>query len=409
MTIRTILVDDEKLAIQGLQLRLEAFPDVEVIDTCSNGREAIRKIKTEKPDLVFCDIQMPGFDGFSVVKGVMEIDPPLFVFVTAYSEHAIKAFEANAIDYLLKPVEVDRLADALDRALRGGPAWVARRPQDPVASTITAPVGAESSATAATRITVLGSGASRGVPRVGCRCGVCLSRDQRNRRLRSSVLVEWLDGVTERGVIIDPGMDLRQQALRHGVTRLDGALVTHIHVDHTGGIDELRAYTDAQDAVLPIGAGEATADELRKRWEYAVDGRTPPGAGIPALQLVASDEAVTIAGRSFQAISIVHGKRPAHGWRSGGFAYLTDVSYIPAASRDLLGDLDLLIVSALRDLPHPTHQTVDEALELIRAVAPRRALLTHLDHDLDFEDLAARLPAGVAPAFDGLVVEVPAR
>jgi two-component system LytT family response regulator len=116
MTIRTILVDDEKLAIQGLQLRLEAFPDVEVIDTCSNGREAIRKIKTEKPDLVFCDIQMPGFDGFSVVKGVMEIDPPLFVFVTAYSEHAIKAFEANAVDYLLKPVEVDRLADALDRA-----------------------------------------------------------------------------------------------------------------------------------------------------------------------------------------------------------------------------------------------------------------------------------------------------
>ncbi len=116
MTIRTILVDDEKLAIQGLMLRLEKFPDVEIIDTCLNGREAIRKIKTEKPDLVFCDIQMPGFDGFSVVKGVMEIDPPLFVFVTAYSEHALKAFEANAVDYLLKPVEEDRLADALDRA-----------------------------------------------------------------------------------------------------------------------------------------------------------------------------------------------------------------------------------------------------------------------------------------------------
>jgi two-component system LytT family response regulator len=116
MTIRTILVDDEKLAIQGLQLRLAAFPDVEIIDTCANGREAIRKIKTEKPDLVFLDIQMPGFDGFSVVKGVMEIDPPLFVFVTAYSEHALKAFEANAVDYLLKPVDQDRLADALDRA-----------------------------------------------------------------------------------------------------------------------------------------------------------------------------------------------------------------------------------------------------------------------------------------------------
>jgi two-component system LytT family response regulator len=116
MTIRTILVDDEKLAIQGLEHRLAKYPDVEIVDTCSNGREAIRKIKTGKPDLVFLDIQMPGFDGFSVVKGVMEIEPPLFVFVTAYSEHALKAFEANAVDYLLKPVDDDRLADALDRA-----------------------------------------------------------------------------------------------------------------------------------------------------------------------------------------------------------------------------------------------------------------------------------------------------
>ena len=115
MTIRTILVDDETLAIQGLRLRLEKFPDVEIIGTCSNGREAIRTIKTEKPDLVFLDIQMPGFDGFSVVKGVMEIEPPLFVFVTAYQQHAVRAFEANAVNYLMKPVEEDKLADTLER------------------------------------------------------------------------------------------------------------------------------------------------------------------------------------------------------------------------------------------------------------------------------------------------------
>ena len=115
MTIRTIIVDDEKLAIQGLQVRLEPFDDVEIIDTCANGREAIRKIKTEKPDLVFLDIQMPGFDGFSVVNGVMDIDPPLFVFVTAYEEHAIRAFEANAVSYLMKPVEEDKLADTIER------------------------------------------------------------------------------------------------------------------------------------------------------------------------------------------------------------------------------------------------------------------------------------------------------
>ncbi|MBA3880028.1 MULTISPECIES: LytR/AlgR family response regulator transcription factor [Sphingomonas] len=115
MTIRTILVDDETLAIQGLQLRLQAHDDVEIIDTCQNGREAIRSIKTHKPDLVFLDIQMPGFDGFSVVQGLMEVEPPLFVFVTAYSDHAIRAFEAQATDYLMKPVEESRLADTLDR------------------------------------------------------------------------------------------------------------------------------------------------------------------------------------------------------------------------------------------------------------------------------------------------------
>ena len=115
MTIRTLIVDDEKLAIQGLQLRLEKFPDVEVTGTCANGREAIRTIKTEKPDLVFLDIQMPGFDGFSVVKGVMDVDPPLFVFVTAFQEHAIRAFEANAVNYLMKPVDEDKLADTLER------------------------------------------------------------------------------------------------------------------------------------------------------------------------------------------------------------------------------------------------------------------------------------------------------
>ena len=115
MTIRTILVDDEPLAIQGLELRLQVHEDVEIIDKCMNGREAIRAIKTHKPDLVFLDIQMPGFDGFSVVQGLMEVEPPLVVFVTAYSDHAIRAFQADALDYLMKPVEESRLADTLDR------------------------------------------------------------------------------------------------------------------------------------------------------------------------------------------------------------------------------------------------------------------------------------------------------
>jgi two-component system LytT family response regulator len=118
MSIRTILVDDEPLAIQGLQLRLEKHEDVEIIETCSNGREAIRAIKTHKPDLVFLDIQMPGFDGFSVVQGLMEVEPPLFVFVTAYDNHRERAFDVDAVNYLMKPVEEDKLADTLDRVRR---------------------------------------------------------------------------------------------------------------------------------------------------------------------------------------------------------------------------------------------------------------------------------------------------
>ena len=115
MTIRTILVDDEPLAIQGLELRLAAHDDLEIVAKCQNGREAISAVKTHKPDLVFLDIQMPGFDGFSVVQGLLEVEPPLFVFVTAYSDHAVRAFEAQAVDYLMKPVEEGRLADTLDR------------------------------------------------------------------------------------------------------------------------------------------------------------------------------------------------------------------------------------------------------------------------------------------------------
>ena len=115
MSIRTILVDDEPLATQGLRLRLEPHDDIEVIATANNGREAIRAIKTHKPDLVFLDIQMPGFDGFSVIQGLMEVEPPLFVFVTAYGDYALRAFEAQAVDYLMKPVEEDRLATTMER------------------------------------------------------------------------------------------------------------------------------------------------------------------------------------------------------------------------------------------------------------------------------------------------------
>ena len=325
-------------------------------------------------------------------------------------------FQCHGEEVLHLEISLGYQHRGVERALRGGPAWVVRRPDDAVRSKpVSRDEGSGDDASvvdgAATRLTLLGTGASRGVPRVGCRCNVCLSRDQRNKRLRSSLLIEWRDPATETpcAVVVDPGMDLRQQALRVGLERLDGALITHIHVDHTGGIDELRAYTDAQEFVMEVGAAPETCAELLRRWEYAFDGRTPPGHGIPALRLVESSPRMQIRGRTFEAIPLVHGRRPAHGWRSGSVAYLTDVSSVTPSSRARLAGLDTLIVSALRDLPHPTHQTVDEALALIADLGPRRAILTHLDHDLDYHELSARLPDGVVAGFDGLVVEVSAR
>ncbi|MFM8729867.1 MAG: MBL fold metallo-hydrolase, partial [Candidatus Limnocylindrus sp.] len=278
--------------------------------------------------------------------------------------------------------QADALAnEGLDRALRGGPAWVVRRPDDVARSRgISSEVGLASedagSSRSATTLTLLGTGASRGVPRVGCRCEVCISKDVRNQRLRSSLLMEWRDAVTatSRAVIVDPGMDLRQQSMRFGITRLDGALITHIHVDHTGGIDELRAYTDAQEEVLDVGAGPETCTYHFRRWENAIDGRTAPGHGIPSLRLVEAVPHIQLGGRVFEAIPLIHGRRPAHGWRSGAVAYLTDVSGVSQASRERLLNLEVLIVSALRDLPHPTHQTVDEALVLIAALKPRLSI-----------------------------------
>ena len=161
--------------------------------------------------------------------------------------------------------------------------------------------------------------------------------------------------------------------------------------------------------MLDVGAGPETCTELLRRWEYAFDGRTAPGHGIPSLRLMEAVPHVQLGGRAFEAIPLIHGRRPAHGWRSGAVAYLTDVSAVSPASRERLLGLDTLIVSALRDLPHPTHQTVEEALSLIAALGPRLAILTHLDHDLDYQELSARLPDGVLAGFDGLVVEVAAR
>ncbi|OHD27109.1 MAG: MBL fold metallo-hydrolase, partial [Spirochaetes bacterium GWB1_59_5] len=247
----------------------------------------------------------------------------------------------------------------------------------------------------------LGTGTSHGVPVLGCSCPVCTSTDTRDSRYRSSVLVE---GGAGEVVLIDAGPEFRLQGLRAGLSRLDAVLVTHAHADHIHGLDDVRPLTRGKP--LPVYASKADSAEIRLRFSYAF-AQGQEGGGKPRLELVDADEGVISVGTlSIQAIPLLHGERRILGFRLGGFAYLTDCSGVPETSKRLLQGLDLLVVGALRLRPHPTHFSVDEALELAAELRPSRLLLTHICHDLSHTALEAHcaaaglsLPAG--PAWDG--------
>jgi phosphoribosyl 1,2-cyclic phosphate phosphodiesterase len=219
------------------------------------------------------------------------------------------------------------------------------------------------------------------------------------------VLVEGDSGEL---VLIDAGPEFRLQGLRAGLTRLDAVLVTHAHADHIHGLDDVRPLTRGNP--LPVYASKADTDEIRLRFSYAF-AHGQEGGGKPRFTLVDADEGVISVGTlRIQAIPLMHGARRILGFRIGGFAYLTDCSRVPESSKRLLQSLDLLVVGALRLRPHPTHFSVDEALELARELQPGRILLTHICHDLTHGALeahcaAAGLPFPAGPAWDDLMIE----
>jgi len=259
--------------------------------------------------------------------------------------------------------------------------------------------------------TILGCGSSGGVPRVGQGWGACDPDNPRNRRRRCSLLVERKgpDGTTT--VLFDTSPDLRDQLLDAGVTRLDAVLYTHAHADHTHGIDDLRPLTMVMRGRIPVYSDAETAAALHKRFGYCFS--TPPGSGYPPIltdhRFADGDEIVIdgpggpIAALPFR---VYHGDIDAFGFRIGDVAYTCDANGIPDESISLLDGLDLWILDALRETPHPSHFTVEEALEHIARVAPRRSILTNLHTDLDYEALRRRLPPGIEPAYDGLQVTV---
>lgn len=251
------------------------------------------------------------------------------------------------------------------------------------------------------KVTFLGTGTSTGVPIPTCDCAVCRSDDPRNKRLRPSVRLEW-DG---HSVLIDTSTDLREQALRYEIRRIDAVLYTHAHADHVLGLDELRQYNWRQRGPIPAYGSARTLAALARIFWYVFEDDDHPGTR-PAIERQPVERPFTLLGREVVPIPLLHGPLPILGYRLGRFAYLTDVSEIPETSYPLLEGLDLLVLSGLRERPHPTHLTIDAAVSEAEKIGARETRLTHMSHEVDHGTISARLPRGVDLAYDGQVFDV---
>jgi phosphoribosyl 1,2-cyclic phosphate phosphodiesterase len=251
-------------------------------------------------------------------------------------------------------------------------------------------------------VLVLGTGTSHGVPMIGCECGTCTSTDPRDRRSRASILIQT-DGPS---VLVDTTPDLRSQALAHKVRRVDAIVYTHSHADHVMGLDDVRRYNAMQKSAIPCYADERTLGDLRRIYSYIFHPDTPRGGGIPQVVLARVMGEFCVGPATFVPVPIMHGSRTILGYRVGSFAYLTDCSGIPEASWPLLGGVRTVVLDALRERPHPTHLSVNQALAIIERLGPERAYFTHMCHDLPHAATCARLPAGVELAYDGLTFEI---
>jgi len=263
------------------------------------------------------------------------------------------------------------------------------------------------------RIRILGCGSSPGVPRIGGDWGACDPFEEKNRRLRCSILVERIKPTGEATqVLVDTSPDLREQALSAGLTKIDGVLYTHPHADHIHGIDDLRGFVMTMRRRVEIYADRPTMDRLEEGFGYCI--RTPEGSEYPPIvnaHLVEPGRPVVIDGPGGKLSALpfrqVHGSIPSLGYRFGGFAYSPDISAMTGEAMSALENLDVWVVDALRYKPHPSHFSVEEAIGMVETLKPRRAILTHMHVDLDYNALKRELPENVEPAYDGLVVELP--
>jgi len=251
------------------------------------------------------------------------------------------------------------------------------------------------------KVKFLGTGTSTGVPEIGCQCEACTSDDIKNRRLRASVLVS----IGDKRILIDCGPDFRQQILNEEFSPIHGVLLTHEHYDHVGGLDDLRPFCKFDD--VDIYSNSITLEALRIRIPYSFRENKYPGVPSFRLHEIENNTTFNIADIKIQPIRVMHYMLPILGYRIGNFAYLTDVKHIPEEEYAKLKNLDTLVISALRIEEHISHLTLEEALEEVRKIAPRKAYFIHMSHHMGLhEEVQKRLPENIYLSYDGLEIEV---
>jgi len=250
------------------------------------------------------------------------------------------------------------------------------------------------------KITFLGTGTSQGVPVIACECSVCASTDSKDKRLRTSLLLES-NNVT---LIFDAGPDFRQQALRENITKLDAILLTHEHKDHIAGLDDVRAFNHKSLSAIDIYSEERVQKAIRREYAYVFSKKRYPG--IPEMRLcTVTDNPFSINDVEILPIRTYHHKLPVYGFRVGDFAYITDANRVPEESMKKLIGIKCLVINALRKEKHISHFCLQEALELIKELSPEKTFITHISHQMGFHaNVSKELPSGVYLAYDGLSV-----
>ena len=248
------------------------------------------------------------------------------------------------------------------------------------------------------KITFLGTGTSQGVPVIACDCAVCLSEDPRDKRLRTSLLIEK----DETTLLIDAGPDFRQQMLSEKVKKLDGIILTHEHKDHISGMDDVRAFNYRSQDAIDIFAEERVQKAVRREYSYVFAEYQYPG--IPKMRLnPVPEHGFEINGISVIPLRVFHYRLPVYGFRIGNFAYITDANYIPEETKEKLFGVKYLVINALRKEKHISHFSLREAVDLIREISPKKAFITHISHQMGlYENVAGELPPGIILAYDGL-------